>query len=270
MNELNSKTDAFFKLAMDYAPKLILAVLVLVIGLWIIGRVVNLLGNAMNKSKLDKDVQPFLKSLVGVLLKVMLIFSVAELVGVQTTSFVAVLAAAGFAIGLALQGSLANFASGVMILIFKPYKLGDLVSSQDQLGHVDEIQIFNTIMTTLDNKQVIIPNSQAISGTITNLSHHDYLRVDLNIYIPYEQDFAEAQKIALDALKSLPKAMSEPAPYVEIESFESHNIKLCARTHCTVNDYWDVYFGGNRALKEAFTKAGIKINYAEGMQIGNY
>lgn len=270
MKELNTKTEAFMSQAMAYAPKLILAIVVLVIGLWVIGKIVNILGKAMDKSKLDNDVQPFLKSLLGVLLKVMLIFSVAGMVGIETTSFVAVLAAAGFAIGMALQGSLGNFAAGVMILIFKPYKVGDLVQAQDQLGHIDEIQIFNTIMTTLDHKQVIVPNAQAISGTITNLSHHEYLRVDLNVLIPYEQDFAEAQKIAIDALKSVPKALDSPAPYVEIESFESHNIKLCARTHSTVEDYWDVFFGANRALKEAFSKAGIKVNYAVGVQAGNY
>lgn len=270
MEELNLKTSSLMEKAMEYAPKLALAIVVLVVGLWVISQLTNLLGKAMNRSKMDKDVQPFLKSLISVLLKVMLIFSVAEMVGLKTTSFVAVLAAAGFAVGMALQGSLGNFAAGVMVLIFKPYKVGDLVNAQDQLGHIDEIQIFNTLMTTLDHKQVIIPNAQAISGTITNLSHHDFMRVDCNIYIPYEQDFAEAQQIALDALKSVPKAMSEPAPYVEIEEFESHNIKLAARTHSSDADYWDVFFGANRALKDAFAKAGIKINYAEGVQQGNY
>ena len=270
MNELNQKSDELIKVAMQYAPKVILAIVSLIIGLWVINRIVNLLGKAMDRSKMDHDIQPFLKSLIGVLLKVMLIFSVAGIVGIETTSFVAVLAAAGFAIGMALQGSLSNFAAGIMVLIFKPYKVGDLIQTQDQLGHVDEIQIFNTILTTLDHKQIIVPNSQAISGTITNLSHHKYLRVDLNVFIPYEQDFEAAQKLAIDALKSVPMALSSPEPYVEIESFESHNIKLCARTHSTVEDYWDVYFGGNRALKQAFAKAGIKINYAEGVSTGEY
>ena len=270
MGELNAKTDKFITMAMEYAPKFLLAIVVLVIGLWIIKKIVGMLGKVMDRSSLDQDVQPFLKSLIGVLLKVMLIFSVAGMVGIETTSFVAVLAAAGFAIGMALQGSLGNFAAGVMVLIFKPYKVGDLVSTQDQLGHVDEIQIFNTILTTLDHKQVIVPNGQAISGTITNLSHHEYMRVDLNVLIPYEQNFEEAQKIAVDALRSVSGSLTEPAPYVEIEEFGDHNIKLCARTHSTVDNYWDVVFGGNRALKEAFSKAGIQINYAEGVQKGNY
>lgn len=270
MEDLNAKTDKFITMAMEYAPKLLLAIVVLLIGLWIIKKIVGMLGSIMDRAKLDQDVQPFLKSLIGVLLKVMLIFSVAGMVGIETTSFVAVLAAAGFAIGLALQGSLGNFAAGVMVLIFKPYKVGDLVSTQDQLGHVNEIQIFNTILTTLDHKQVIVPNGQAISGTITNLSHHEYMRVDLNVMIPYEQNFEEAQKIAIEALRSVSGSLTEPAPYVEIEEFGDHNIKLAARTHSTVDNYWDVFFGGNRALKEAFSKAGIQINYAEGVQKGNY
>jgi small conductance mechanosensitive channel len=270
MKELSSKTDKFITMAMEYAPKLLLAIIVLVIGLWIIKKIVGMLGKVMDRSSLDQDVQPFLKSLIGVLLKVMLIFSVAGMVGIETTSFVAVLAAAGFAIGMALQGSLGNFASGVMILIFKPYKVGDLVQAQDQLGHIDEVQIFNTIMTTLDHKQVIVPNGQAISGTITNLSHHKFMRVDLNVLIPYEQDFEEAQKIAVEALRNVPKALNEPAPYVEIEEFGDHNIKLAARTHSSDADYWDVFFGANKALKQAFSKAGIQINYAEGVQKGNY
>lgn len=270
MEDLNAKTDKFITMAMEYAPKLLLAIVVLLIGLWIIKKIVGMLGSIMDRAKLDQDVQPFLKSLIGVLLKVMLIFSVAGMVGIETTSFVAVLAAAGFAIGMALQGSLGNFAAGVMVLIFKPYKVGDLVSTQDQLGHVNEIQIFNTILTTLDHKQVIVPNGQAISGTITNLSHHEYMRVDLNVMIPYEQNFEEAQKIAIEALRSVSGSLTEPAPYVEIEEFGDHNIKLAARTHSTVDNYWDVFFGGNRALKEAFSKAGIQINYAEGVQKGNY
>lgn len=270
LNGLGGKADKFINMAMEYAPKLILAIVVLLIGLWVIKKIVGMVGKMMNRSNMDDSIQPFLKSMLSVILKVMLVFSVAGMVGIETTSFVAVLAAAGFAIGMALQGSLGNFAAGVMVLIFKPYKVGDLVSTQDQLGHVDEIQIFNTILTTLDHKQVIVPNGQAISGTITNMSHHEYMRVDLNVFIPYEQNFEEAQKIALEALRNVGGSLTEPAPYVEIEEFGDHNIKLAARTHSTVENYWDVFFGGNRKLKEAFSKAGIQINYAEGVQKGNY
>ena len=188
MEELDTKTRKFIAQAMEFAPKLILAVVVLVVSLWVIDKLVNLLGKAI-----DKDAQPFLKSLASVLLKVMLIFSVAGMVGIETTSSLAVLAAAGFAIGMALQDSLGNFASRAMVLIFKPYKAGDLICAQDQRGHVSKIQISNTVITTLDHKQVTIPNGQAIGGTITNMSHHKYMRVDLNVLIPYEQNFKEAQ-----------------------------------------------------------------------------
>ena len=267
--KLSNYLDKLIGMTIEFAPKLLLALVVLIIGLWIIRNIVKMIGKTMDKSNLDKDIQPFLKSLVGVLLKVMLLFSVAGIVGIETTSFVAVLAAAGFAIGMALQGSLGNFAAGVMILLFKPYRIGDLIKTQDQTGHVQEIQIFNTIISTPDNKTVIIPNGQAISGPITNLSTREYLRLDLNIAIPYEEDFPKVERIILEALLSTPKVLSDPAPFVGIEQFDSHNIKLAVRPHAKTEDYWEVYFNSYRNVKEALSRNGIKMAYSEGIELGN-
>ena len=258
----------FLQVIMEYAPNFILAIVVLIIGFWAIGRITRLMTKAMVNSGVSEDLQPFLLSLSGTLLKVLLIFSVAGMVGIETTSFVAVLAAAGFAIGMALQGSLSNFAAGVMILIFKPYKTGDLIEVEDQMGHVQEIQIFNTVITTLDNRTVIIPNSTAIGGIITNLSSKGSLRVDLQVTMPYQEDFPKVREIILEAVKQTPKVLANPEPFVGIETFDSHNIVLAVRPYANTEDYWDVYFTTNENIKKALGDNGIKVAYSEGVELG--
>jgi len=261
MELLTEKMGTMVENLIAWAPKLVGAIAVLLIGLWIIGGLVKAARKAMVKSGLDQDVVPFLSSLISVLLKVMLVMSVAGMVGVETTSFVALIGMAGLAIGMALQGTLGHFASGVMILLFKPYKVGDLVDMQGTVGTVEEIQVFNTIVQSLDNKRVIIPNGTATSGLITNLSAYDKLRVDLNVAMPYEEDFDKVQKIIMDAVKATPKVMSEFEPTVEIEKFDAHNILLAVRPYATTGDYWDVYFGAYKNIKAALGKHGIKVAY---------
>ena len=268
MEELNSYTEKAIDMLMQYAPKLILAIVVLVLGLWIINRLIDLVGKGLHKSGITEDIRPFLLSLVGIGLKLLLIFSVAGIVGIETTSFVAVLAAAGFAIGIALQGSLSNFAAGVMILVFKPYKPGDLVDVSDVMGRVTEIQIFNTVVVTLDNRTVIIPNATAIGGVITNLSTRKFVRVDLNVTMPYNEDFDRVEGLLLAAVRSTPGVMDEPEPIVGIETFDSHNIVLTVRPYATADDYWDVYFAVNRSIKRAMGENGIKMAYSEGVELG--
>lgn len=243
-----------------WAPKLISAILILIIGFWIVGWVVKMVGKAMTKSGLDQDVQPFLKSLVSVILKILVVITAAGVVGIEMTAFAALIAAAGLAVGMALQGTLGHFASGVMILIFKPYRVGDLVDLQGQLGHVEEIQVFNTILTTLDHKRVIIPNGIATSGIMTNLSTKGKLRVDLNVAMPYEEDFDKVQGIILGALDNVKDRMSD-APTVEIEKFDENNILLAVRPYATPEKYWDVYFDSYREIKKALGAAGITVAY---------
>jgi len=261
MEMLKENLNVLVKGLYEWAPKLVGAIFVLIIGLWIIGKIMKVIEKGMKNSGLDQDVIPFLKSMISVIFKVLLVLSVAGMVGIETTSFVALIGMVGLAIGMALQGTLGHFASGVMILIFKPYKVGDLIDVQSQLGHVEEIQVFNTVIKTLDNKRVIIPNGQATSGTITNLSAHDLLRVDLNVAMPYEEDFDKVQKIILEAISNTPKALTDPAPTVEIEKFNEHNILLAVRPYATPADYWDVYFGTYRNVKAALGKNNIKVAY---------
>jgi small conductance mechanosensitive channel len=243
-----------------WAPKLISGLLVLIIGFWIVGWISRLVGKAMEKSGLDKDVRPFLQSLVSVVLKMLVVITAAGVVGIEVTAFAALIAAAGLAIGMALQGTLGHFASGVMILIFKPYRVGDLVDLQGQLGHVDEIQVFNTIITTLDHKKVIIPNGIATSGIMTNLSALGKLRVDLNVAMPYEEDFEKVQRIIAGALDKVSERLPD-APTIEIEKFAENNVLLAVRPYATPEAYWDVYFNSYKEIKKALGAAGITVAY---------
>jgi len=212
MDELNMEEYASTAInqTLEYAPKLALAIVTLIIGLWIISVVTNILGKALIASKTDKTLIPFLRSLTSWGLKVLLFISVASMVGIATTSFVAVLGAAGLAIGLALQGSLANFAGGVLLLVFRPYKIGDLIESQGNLGIVKEIQIFNTILTTFQNKTVVLPNSAVSSNAITNVTANGTIRVDMEVGISYDSNIDEAKKVILDTIAKNDKVLKDP------------------------------------------------------------
>ncbi|MBK7872760.1 MAG: mechanosensitive ion channel family protein [Saprospiraceae bacterium] len=268
MEELNKYMEEMTSMVIQYAPKLVLAVIVLLVGLRIINKIADWLSRGMKRSGLGDDIRPFLASMLSFMLKMLLIFSVAGIIGIETTSFVAVLAAAGFAVGMALQGSLSNFAAGVLILIFRPYKVGDLIQVESQIGHVREIQMLNTVIITLDNRTVIIPNAMAISGIITNLSAQKHLRIDLKVAISYEENFEKIREIILEVLKTTPKVLEDPAPFVGIETFDSHNLVLAVRPYATVEDYWDVYFEVYRLVKQALGEHNVKIAYPEGVQIG--
>lgn len=243
-----------------WAPKLVGAILVLIIGFWIVGIISRMIGKAMDNAGLDRDVHPFLKSLVSVLLKVLVVISAAGLIGIEVTAFAALLAAAGLAVGMALQGTLGHFASGVMVLLFKPYRVGDLVDIQGQVGHVKEIQVFNTIITSLDHKKVIIPNGVATSGIMTNLSAEGKLRVDLNVAMPYEEDFDKVKRIIAGALDKVAEKLPD-APTIEIEKFDENNVLLAVRPYATAESYWDVYFNSYKEIKKAFGEAGITVAY---------
>lgn len=266
MSDMNDIVSNFTDMALEWAPKVAGAIIILLIGFWIVKMVTKLLGKAMDRAGLDQDLQPFLKSLISVILKVLVVITAAGIMGIEMTAFVALIAGAGLAIGMAMQGTLGHFASGVMILIFKPYRVGDLVDIQDQIGHVDEIQVFNTVLTTLDHKKVIIPNGIATSGIMTNLSTLGKLRVDLNVGMTYEDDFDRVQGIIRSALDKV--TMREPdEPTIEIESFDENGIKLAVRPYSTPENYWDVYFNSYSEIKKALGEAGIKVPYPIEIQI---
>ena len=243
-----------------WAPKLVAAILTLMIGFWIVGMIGKAVGKSMEKSGLDKDLIPFIKSLISVLLKVMVVITAAGVVGVEVTAFAALIAGAGLAIGAAMSGTLSHFAAGVMVLIFKPYRVGDLVDIQGTVGTVKEIQVFNTVIDSLDNKKVIMPNGIATSGIMTNLSANGKLRVDLNVAMPYEEDFDKVQGIIKKALDKVPNKLSDE-PTIEIEKFDENNVLLAVRPYASDANYWGVYFNSYKEIKKAFGEAGIEVAY---------
>ncbi len=270
--DIIEKMTGYGELALDsivtHAPKVIIGLILLWVGMKIINKVVKMIGKLFESNKLDEDLKSFLLSLISAIMKVILVMTCADIIGLPVNSFVGILAAAAFAVGMALQGSLANFAAGVMILLFKPYKKGDLVELAGSLGTVKEVQIFNTILTGVDQKRFIVPNGAAIGGTITNLSAEEFLRVDLTVNVPYSEDFDKVESIIMKAMQSTPKVLTNPAPYVGIASYDSHYLVVAMRPHATVEDYWDVYFNVNRNVKKALSENGIKVAYTEGMELG--
>jgi len=257
MDNLKTYTDQYWNMFMLYVPKLLTALAVFIIGLWVINLVTRMIKRIMLRREIDASVQSFLASLINVSLRIILLLSVAGMLGFETTSFIAVLGAAGLAVGLALQGSLANFAGGVLTLVFKPFKVGDLIESGGQTGVVREIQIFNTILLTPDNKTVILPNGAVSNGTIINYSKHGSLRVDITIGVAPDNNIATVRQIAMDVMTSHPKVLKDPAPSVNINKMGDGMITLTVRPYATVADYWDVYFGVQEEIKLAFEKNNV-------------
>lgn len=256
----NIDLSALLNTVLEWSPKIVAAIIVLIIGFWIVKMISNMIGKSLEKSGIDGDLIPFLKSLVSVVLKILVVITAAGVVGIEITAFAALLAGAGLAIGAAMSGTLSHFAAGVMVLIFKPYRVGDLVDIQGTVGHVDEIQVFNTVINTLDNKQVIMPNGIATSGIMTNLTANGKLRVDLNVAMPYEEDFDKVQKIIKGALNKVTERLPDE-PTIEIDKFDENNVLLAVRPYATDATYWDVYFNSYKEIKKAFGEAGITVAY---------
>jgi small conductance mechanosensitive channel len=263
MNQAEKWLDKGMQLVTDYGPKVVGAIIFLLIGLWVVKRIVNGSKKLMHKRKLDDSLIPFLSTLLDILLKVMLIISVAGVLGVQTTSFVAVLGAAGLAVGLALQGTLANFAGGVLILVFKPYRVGDLIEAQGEKGTVKEIQIFVTILLTPENKTVIIPNGAISNGNITNYTKEGVIRVDTTFGISYDSDIKKAKDILMKILTDHPKTLKDPAPFVGVAELADSSVNLAVRPYCKPEHYWDVYFDVYEAGKIALDQGGITIPFPQ-------
>ncbi len=257
MEKISSVKEEVFNICMTYGPKVLGAVVVFIIGLYITNLITKLLTKALVRRGIDVSLQSFLGSLVSVGLKVLLLVSVAGMLGIQTTSFVAVIGALGLAVGLALQGSLANFAGGVLTLVFKPYKVGDLIEAQGQTGVVQEIQIFNTILLTPDNKTVILANGAVSNGTIINYNRHGNLRVDLIVAVAPDNNIEKVRNLALEVMGANSKVLKEPAPFVGVNKAGDGMVSLAIRPYATVENYWDVYFGVQEELKNAFDKNNI-------------
>lgn len=263
MDVASKYVDKAGNLIMEHGPRVLGALVVLFIGLWIVKRLVKFTRKLMHKRGLDDSLIPFLGSMLDILLKAMLIISVASMIGIETTSFVAVLGAAGLAVGLALQGTLQNFAGGVLVLIFKPYKVGHLIEAQGHLGVVKEIQIFVTILLTPENKTVIIPNGAISNGNITNYTVEGMIRVDLTVGISYDSDIKKAKEVLLKVITEHPKSLKEPAPFVGVAELADSSVNLAVRPYAHPKDYWGVYFDCYEACKIALDDAGVTIPFPQ-------
>ncbi len=263
MVELQEYVDTAVQMVMHYAPKLVLAVIVLLIGLRLISWALRLMEKAMDRAETDQSLQKFLVSFASVLLKILLFISIASMVGIATTSFVAILGAAGLAVGLALQGSLGNLAGGVLILIFKPFRVGDFIEAQGYIGKVNSIQILNTILKTPDNKTVIIPNGQLSSGVVTNFSSEETRRVDMTFGIGYDDDIPKAKDILKRLVSADERILKDPEPMVVVSALADSSVNFAVRAWVKTSDYWGVFFDMHEKVKLTFDEEGVSIPFPQ-------
>lgn len=261
--QITSFAENSWQVMMDYAPKVISALVVLVIGLIIIRMIVNAVRKAFEKKKFDVTLQRFLVSMIGILLKAALAITVIGMLGIQMTTFVAMLGAAGLAIGLALSGTLQNFAGGVILLILRPYRVGDFVEMQGHSGTVKEIQIFNTILTTPDNKTIIIPNSPISTGSMINYSTQPKRRVDFTIGIGYDDDIDKAREVILGVITKDERVHKDPEPFIAVCALADSSVNFALRVWADSADYWAVYFENLEAIKKALDANNISIPYPQ-------
>lgn len=245
------------EMAITYGTKLIGAALTYVIGMWLIGRFMKLLRRVLLARHFDASLQTFLLSMARVSMTVMLFLAVIGMLGINVTGFAALLAGAGLAIGAALNGSLGNLAGGVMMLVFKPFKVGDMIEGQGSTGIVQEMGIFNTVILTADNKTVILPNGALSTGVITNYNTHGNLRVDITMAIAPEADIDEARRVATEAMLTHPAVLKTPAPEVSVLKVGDGMVSLAIRPYTDQQSYWDVFFGVQELVKKAFDTNNI-------------
>lgn len=267
--DLNAEVDnllrasqAWIPMIMEYGSRVLLAIITLAIGWWLINKVTQKLGGLLALRNADLALQGFISSLANIILKVLLIVSVASMIGVETTSFVAAIGAAGLAIGLALQGSLANFAGGVLILLFRPFRIGDWIEAQGVSGTVDSIQIFHTVLRTGDNKTIIVPNGNLSNGIITNTNRQPTRKVVFDVGVDYEADLQKAREVLLDLAKD-ERVLAEPAPQAVISTLGDSSITVSLRVWVKTADYWDVMFMFNEQSRDRLKTAGIDIPFPQ-------
>ncbi|KFJ90823.1 mechanosensitive ion channel family protein [Ectopseudomonas oleovorans] len=262
VEELVKISEAWLPVVLEYSGKLTLAVITLLIGWWLISRLTSSIESMLAARKVDRALSSFISSLVSIVLRILLLISVASMIGVETTSFIAMIGAAGLAIGLALQGSLANFAGGVLIMLFRPFRAGDWIEGQGVSGSVDSIQIFHTTLKTADNKVVIVPNGALSNGHITNYSREPRRRADINIGIDYSSDIKRAREVLLDIAKD-PRVQLDPAPVVFVTGLGESAVNISLRVWVATGDFWPVTFEFTELAKERLTEAGIGIPFPQ-------
>ena len=260
---MNWLSEAIF----EYGPKIITAIILLVVGLWLIKWMMRIMRKALAKRELDETLQRFLLNLCNWALKIMLFIAVLSQLGIQSTSFVAVLGAAGLAVGLALQGSLANFAGGVLIMLFRPFKVGDVIQAQGELGSVKEIDIFTTKLLTKENRLVIIPNGALSNGNITNFTVEGFQKIILTIGVSYDADIQQTKEVLLKSINMQENVMQDPPPLVEVAGLGDSSVDFTVRCAVDNDFFWPTYFSLIATVKEELDAAGIEIPYPHQVEI---
>ena len=250
-------TDA----ALSIGFTIIKIALIWFIGRWLSKRLISLVKTMMSKKNTDASIQTFLVSFIDIVALIVLLIIIISVVGIDTSSFVALFASAGVAIGMALSGTLQNFAGGVMVLLFRPYKVGDYIEAQGQAGTVKEIQIFNTLIQTPDNRIIIVPNGPLSTGIINNYSREKTRRVDMVFSISYGDDFELAKKVLLEIMAKDARIMKDPAPFVELGAMSASSIDIKVRVWCNAADYWGIYFDMNKIVYSTFPEKGLNFPF---------
>ncbi|MBQ5655007.1 MAG: mechanosensitive ion channel [Bacteroidaceae bacterium] len=250
-------------LGVEAGKSIIIAIIIYFVGKGLISLINRMLVGMMVRKNIDPAIQSFTKSLVNILLMVLLVISVVSALGVNTTSFAALLASAGVAVGMALSGNLQNLAGGIVILLFRPFRVGDYIEAQGTGGTVTEIQIFHTILTTADNKKIYLPNGALSSGNITNYSKEPLRRVDFTVGVEYGEDIDKVRKALSDILSMDERVLQEPAPVIVLGSLADSSVNMSVRVWVKSENYWSVYFETNEKIYNEFNRLGINFPYPQ-------
>ena len=265
-------TEKLTTFLLAWLPGVLGAVAVLVGGFWLANRADDVLERALERSNLSPELRSFFGSMLTIVIKVFVVLTAAGMVGFETASLVAVLAAAGFAVGFALQGSLSNFAAGILILAFRPFKVGDWIGVGDEdegpFGRVESIQFLSTILVSPGAKTRIVPNAEIVGGVVTNYSAQGVIRLELQVPMAYETSWPEVRAILERVLAEAPYVLADPTPELGIEAFDSHTVTVAVRPYVAPDDFWPATFELNRRVKAALSEAGVPIAYSEGVELG--
>lgn len=251
------------ELGVQAGKSLLVALLIFVVGRFLVKLINKLVAQMMERRKVEPTIASFVKSFVNILLMVLLVITVVSALGVNTTSFAALLASAGVAVGMALSGNLQNLAGGILLLLFKPYKVGDYISAQGVEGVVKAIQIFHTILTTVDNKEIFVPNGALSSGSVVNFSKNELRRVDQTVTVEYGTDVEAVRQAVLDIAKADPRVLTDPAPFVALSALADSSVNFTVRFWVKSADYWGVFFDTNRKVYEEFNRRGIGFPFPQ-------
>lgn len=263
VNDASKHSEQLIDLIWTWAPKVVMAIVTLLIGLWIVKFIVRTVHKTMVSRDVDPSLRPFLKTLLSAVLKIALFITVIGMVGIEATSFVAVLGAAGLAIGLALQGSLQNFAGGVIILLMKPFKVGDYIDYGTHAGSVNAIQIFNTYLKTPDNVVIVVPNGQLSNSAVKNYSAEERRRVDFTFGVGYGDSTEKTKATLMELINADDRILKDPAPFIAVSALADSSVNFVVRVWTKSSDYWGVHFDMNENVYNKFNEVGLNIPFPQ-------